>query len=396
MKILQAFDFFSLPHGGGVVDMMYWLAQALRQRGHEVVVYTSDFELDQEYIDSLQGVKVYPFRSWFHVSGIHIMPGIIAETREKLRDFDIMHLHCYRSFQNIVLHHYAMKYNIPYIIDAHGATMRIARADTGFKRLLKWVYDIAYGNRILKDASRVIAQNDMEASQYIEAGANEDKIVKLPLPLAVEEFARLPSPGLFRRRFDIKQEHLVLCLGRIHWIKGLDFLVEAFYEMVGYRNDVLLAIAGADDGYKHTLEKLISRLNISDRVIFTGFLRGEEKLSAMVDADVLVQTSKYEQSSKTPFEAIMCNTPVIVSKNTGAGEDVASIDAGYLVEYGDKSGLVDAIQDVLDNPDKARNRTEIAKLYIETNLSVARQTEKYESLYTEAVAAHKSRASGQK
>jgi len=75
---------------------------------------------------------------------------------------------------------------------------------------------------------------------------------------------------------------------------------------------------------------------------------------------------------------------------------VASIDAGYLVEYGDKSGLVDAIQDVLDNPDKARNRTEIAKLYIETNLSVARQTEKYESLYTEAVAAHKSRASGQK
>jgi glycosyltransferase involved in cell wall biosynthesis len=395
VKILQAFDFFSLPHGGGVVDMIYWLTKALRQRGHEVVVYTSDFELDREYIDSLQGVKVYPFRSWFHVSGIHVMPGIIAGTRKSLRNFDVIHLHCYRSFQNMVIHHYARKYNIPYIIDAHGATMRIARANTGLKRLLKWIYDVTCGNRILRGASRVIAQNEIEISQYIEAGASRDKIVLLPLPFATEEFARLPSPGLFRSRFGIEQKHLVLYLGRIHWIKGLDFLVEAFYELTGRRDDVMLAIAGADDGYKHTLEKMINRLNLSDRVIFTGFLGGEEKLSAIVDADVLVQTSVYEQSSKTPFEAILCNTPVIVSKNTGAGEDVASIDAGYLVEYGDKSGLVDAIQEVIDNPDKARDKTEIAKLYIESNLSLTRQTGKYEELYKEVLAVHRGGEKGE-
>lgn len=383
MKILQAFDFFSLPHGGGVVDLLYSLSKALEQRGHEVTIYASDFELDQEYIDSLSGVEVYPFRSWFHVSGIHVMPGIIAETRKKLRDFDIIHLHAYRSFQNVVIHHYARKYGIPYIMDAHGAILRIGRGNRGLKQLLKWVYDVSFGNRILRGAGKVIAQNEMEAGQYIVAGVSQDKIDQLHLPFATSEFARLPSAGLFRRRFNIKQEHIILYLGRIHWIKGLDFLIESFYELTKLRSDVVLAMVGADDGYRGSLEKLIDRLHLSNRVIFTGFLGGEDKLSAMVDADLLVQTSVYEQSSKTPFEAILCDTPVIVSKNTGAGEDVVRIDAGYLVEYSHKKELVDGIQYILDNPDEAQVKTQKAKKYIEANLSLASQAEKYEKLYQE-------------
>lgn len=389
MRILHVFDFFSLPHGGGIVDLLYWLSQSLKQRGHEVDIYTSDFELDRGYINSLQGVKVYPFHSWFHVSGIHVMPGIIAEAGKKLRNFDIIHLHAYRSFQNVVIHRYARKYNIPYIIDAHGAILRIGRGNKGLKQLLKWIYDVAFGNRILRDSGKVIAQNEMEASQYREAGVSQSKIIQLPLPFATGEFARLPSGGLFRRRFDIEQKHIVLYLGRIHWIKGLDFLIESFYELTKLRNDVVLAMVGADDGYKSTLEKMIYRLHLSNGVLFTGFLKGEEKLSAMVDADLLVQTSVYEQSSKTPFEAILCNTPVIVSKDTGAGDDVAKIDAGYLVEYGDKSELVDRIQYILDNPDKAQSKTQRAKKYIEANLSLTSQTEKYEKLYQEVTESHK-------
>jgi glycosyltransferase involved in cell wall biosynthesis len=385
MRILQAFDFFSLPHGGGVVDLLYWLSKTLKQRGHEVTIYTSDFDLDQEYIEPLPGVEVYPFHSWFHVSGIHIMPGIIAETRKKLRDFDIIHLHAYRSFQNVVISHYARKYNIPYIIDAHGAILRIGRGNKGLKQLLKWVYDVSFGSRILREAGMVIAQNEMEASQYDEAGVSQGKIARLPLPFATSEFTRLPSAGLFRRRFDIEQKHIILYLGRIHWIKGLDFLIESFYELTKLRSDIVLAMVGADDGYKSPLKKIIDRLNLSNRVIFTGFLQGEEKLSAMVDADVLVQTSVHEQSSKTPFEAILCDTPVIVSKDTGAGEDVAKIDAGYLVEYGNKSDLADRIQYILDNPDKAQVKTQRAKKYIEANLSLTSQTERYEELYAEVI-----------
>ncbi|GAG13211.1 unnamed protein product, partial [marine sediment metagenome] len=126
MRILQTVDFFSVQHGGGTVDLMYKLSRTLAQRGHEVEIYAGDFELDQKYIDSLPEVKVRTFHSWLSLPGVHFMPGIIGETRSRLKEFDIIHLHCLRSFQNAVIRHYAKKYGVPYIVDAHGSTPRKA------------------------------------------------------------------------------------------------------------------------------------------------------------------------------------------------------------------------------------------------------------------------------
>lgn len=387
MKVLQVFPLFSLPHGGGTVALLYKLSETLAKRGHEVVIYTSDFELDQEYIDSLSGVKVYPFHCVSGLAGFYLMPGIVGEAKRNLKDFDIIHLHCYRSFQNIVIHHYAKKYGIPYVVDAHGSTSRAAGGKRGFKWLLKWLFDIIFGYRILRDARRVIAETEIGVNEYKELGVNQDKIVLVTPPLVTEEFSQLPSPGLFRSRYNIKERHIILFLGRIHWIKGLDFLVESFYELAKSRSDVTLVIVGNDDGYKSTLDRLIDRLALSDKVLFTGFLGGEEKLSALVDADVLVQTSIYEQGTGVPFEAILCNTPIIVSKNTGGGENVSRIDAGYLVEWGNKNELGNTIQYVLDNPAEAQSKTQRAKEYIKANLSWAKGIEEYERLYASCVTA---------
>ena len=389
MKILQVFDFFSLPHGGGTVDILYRLSRTLRQRGHEVVIYTSDFELDQNYIDSLQGVNVYPFHSSLNLAGFRIMPGMIAEARRIIKDFNIIHLHCYRSFQNMVIHHYARKYGIPYVIDAHGSTLRIVEGNKGLKRALKWLYDVTFGYRILRDAGKVIAETEVGVNEYEKLGVNLDKIALIHPPLDVEEFSQLPPPGLFRRKYDLKERYVILFLGRIHWVKGIDFLVESFRQLVEQRNDAILVIVGRDDGYKATLDKRIGELGLSGRVLFSGFLGGEDKLSALVDADVLVQPSVYEQGARPSFEALLCNTPIIVSRNTGAGEEVAKIDAGLLVEYGNKGELRDAIQYVLEHQDEAQIKTQKAKEYIQANLSLARQTEKYEELYKQVAASYK-------
>jgi len=383
MKILQAVDSFSVPHGGGTVDLIYKLSRALVDRRHKVAIYTSDFELDRVYIDSLQGVKVYPFHSWLNLPRMYFVPGMIGEVRRQLKDFDIIHLHCFRSFQNIVIHHYAKKYGVPYVLDTHGSLPR--HGNKGFKWLLKWLFDITFGYRILEDASRVIAQTEVGVNEYKELGVNEGKIVLITPPFDIEEFSQLPSPGLFRREFNIKEKHIIMFLGRINWIKGLDFLVESFSELAQSKSDVILVIVGPDDGYKSTLDKLIEDLDLSDRVLFTGFLSGEGKLSALVDADVMVQTSVYEQGAWAPFEAILCNTPIIVSSNSGAGEDVKRIDAGYLVEYGNKNELRDMMQYVLDNPAEAAGKTHKAREYVKTNLSLEKGIEKYEELYEEVI-----------
>lgn len=384
MRILQVFDLFT-PHTNGTVKLLYELSKALLLRKHEVTIYCSDFKTDQGYIDSLEGLKAYPFHTRFNLAGFRIMPDMIGGARRGLNGFDIIHLHSCRSFANVVTHHYARKYSVPYVLDSHGSAPRMTAGKKGPKWLLKWLFDIAFGYRLLRDASRVIAETEVGINEYRELGVKEDKIVLITPPLPVEEFANLPAHGLFRQKYDIKAKHIVMFLGRINWIKGLDFLAESFYELARHRSDVILAIVGPDDGYKPTLDGLVGKLKLSDRVLFTGFLAGKDKLSALVDADVVVQTSRYEQGARAPLEAVLCGTPIIVSGNSGAGEYVRRIDAGYLVEWGNKSDLVDKIQYVLDNPDQAAVKTRKAKGYLETNQAMSSRIKEYEELYARCI-----------
>ena len=319
------------------------------------------------------------------------MPGMIREVKIKLKGFDIIHLHSYRSFANVVIHRYAQQYGIPYIVDAHGSIPRLTKGK------LKWFFDITVGKRILKDASRVVAETKVGITEGKEAGANQDKIVLLsPPPCDVSEFSQLPPPGLFRHKFNITEKHIIMFLGRIHWVKGLDFLIESFYELAQYRHDVILVIVGPDDGYESTLKTLISKLNLWDMVLFTGFLSGKEKLSALVDASVVVQTSRYEQGVGAPIEAVMCNTPIIVSGNTGSGEDVLRMDAGYLIEFGNKDDFRKKVEYVLNNPREAKIKTKKAKNYIKSNLSMAKKVEEYEYLYAICIEESEQIARGRK
>ena len=376
MKILQVFDFLSLPHGGGTVDIVYKLSRALEQRGHKVTVCIGDYRLDQDYIDSLVNVKVKVLRSWLNLHGLYIMPNIV---NLDVGDFDVIHLHCYRSFQNAVICHKARKYNIPYIIDAHGSTVDLNEN----KQIVRKLYDLFFGHKSLENASRVIAESEVGVGEYKKLGVDSNKIALIHPLLDTEEFDVLPQTGYFRNKYNIEERFIVLFVGRVHWAKGIEVLIEAVYKL--NRCDVCLAIVGQDDGFKLTLEKMTAERGISDKVLFTGFLTGDDKLSALVDADVLVQPSKNEAGARPSLEAILCNTPIIVTKNTGAGKEIASFDGGYLVEYGNANELSSTIQYILEHPNEAEVKTKKAKDYIRANLSFNKQVKKYEGLYEEVM-----------
>lgn len=379
MKILQVFDFFS-PHGGGTVDLLYKLSRALARRGHEVVIYTSDFKLDQSYIDSLPEVKVYPFHCVSKSAEFYFVPGMVKEIKKRLQYFDIVHLLCYRSFQNIVVHHYAKKSGVPYILEALGSLL----PGLG-KQGLKKAFDLAFGYKILKDASRVIAGTEAEAEEYKMMKVIPDRISTFLPGYDTDGFTQLPAKGGFRRRFNIREEHIILFLGRIHLIKGIDFLVRSFHKLVQERSDSIMAIVGPDDGYKPVLDGLVRELGIENKVLFTGFLSGVDKLSALVDADLLVQTSTYERAPGSPFEAVLCGTPIIVTSDTGAGDVVHKLDAGYLVGYGDEPGLKSLMQQILDNPAEARAKARGARQYIMKNLSWSEKVKDYEAVYQQVI-----------
>ncbi len=379
MKILHVFGLFSLSHGGGTVDLIYKLARAQIRRGHEVTIYTSNHALDQKYVDSLEGVNIYPFRSIVNMPGFYFTPKLIPEVKRNLKIFDIIHLHSQRCFQNIVIHYYSHKYGIPYIIDAHGSTPYTKKAS------LKKLFDIFFGNKIIRDCSRFIAESEIGVNEYKELGIEQDKIALIPPPFPVEDFVNLPEQGFFRRNYNIKQKHIIMFLGRIHWIKGIDFLVKSFYELTKRRDDTILVIVGPDDGYLKDLNNIIKKLDIKNRVLFTGFLEGMEKLSALVDASLVIQTSRYEQGAWAPFEAVLCGTPIVVTEHTGAGEDVRRLDAGYLVPFDDTHKLAGIMNQILEYPTEAKNKANKAAAYIRENMSMNTRIEDYENLYADCI-----------
>ncbi len=375
MKILHVFPFFTIKHGGGTCDLLYKIAYAQNEAGHDVTIWTGDYNFDSELADSLKGCNVRVFKSLMNF-GFYVMPNLILTAKREIDQFDVIHLHLYRSFQNLVITHYANKLNVPFVIDAHGSVDLFVR-----KRMLKKLFDVIIGRRLLRKASCLVAETADGVAQYLNIGMPNKKITILSPPFSVEEFKVLPPAGSFRKKYDILDNPIVMFLGRIHHIKGLDLLLDGFHVFQRDNPDARLLIVGSDDGYENELKTRIKEYQLEDSVIFTGFIFGNEKLEALVDADVVVQTSRYEEGAWAPFEAVLCGTPIIVSDNSGAGRDVKKINAGYLCKFGDKRDLSDKIQYVLDNTQAAKDKTLKAKTFIEQNLSMKSRVGEYIDMY---------------
>jgi len=319
MRILQVTPYFT-PFFGGSSEASYQLSKELAKRGHQVTVYTSDCKLADEPLFTVPRATIYPFKTWSRGANFYVTPSIIAQIKRQIGSFDIIHLHNYRTFQNIVAHQNAVRNGIPYILQAHGSLPRIVN-----KQGLKKVYDGFWGRRLLRDATKVIAVTEAEAEQFREAGVDGDRIEIIPNGIDLHEFSNLPSKGEFRRKHGLdSDQRIILYLGRIHPIKGLDLLIRAFASLPITLSDIKLVIVGYNSKYLVSLKKLAADLGISDDVLFVGGLFGQEKLEAYVDADVYVLPSVYGIFDITVLEAIACGTPVIITDTSGIAGIVKS------------------------------------------------------------------------
>jgi len=220
----------------------------------------------------------------------------------------------------------------------------------------------------------------MEAEQYKGMGVSEDKIEIIPYGIDLSVFDNLPERGEFRRKYDLgSAQRIILYLGRIHQIKGLDLLAQAFTDLSKALSNIKLVIVGPDDGYLPALKKLITDLGINDKVLFTGPLYRQGKLEAYVDADVYVLPSIYEIFSITLLEAFACGTPVIATDRCGIA-DVINGQAGLVVPY-DKEQLQQALLHMLDDHKMRLQFSERGKLLVREKFDWEKIAEQVERVY---------------
>lgn len=387
MKILQVTPFFSPVHGGSA-EVPYQLSRELAKKEHQITIYTSDYKLSSKYISSIPEIEVHSFKTWLGVASFYITPGMISTIRQEIKHLDVIHMHNYRTFQNIVARHYARKYGIPYVLQAHGS------ATTFFQKgMLKRIFDKVWGYRILRDATKLIALTPTEAEQYKSMGISEDKIEIVPNGIDLAEFENLPQRGQFRKKYGLDDaQKVVLYLARIHKIKGPDLLAKAFAELSKDLGDAKLIIAGPDDGYLAALKELIRELKIEEKVMFTGPLYGRDKLGAYVDADVYVLPSAYETFPVSVLEACACGTPVIVTDRCGIA-NVIDGQVGLVVTY-DKNQLQDALQRVLSDDQMRQKFRNGAKSLVREKSNWSKIAEQVEAIYEKCVSSKPSKSPG--
>ena len=324
MKILHVAHFFyPCLSAGGVVNASYQIASK-QSKDNDVKVLSSDSCKERlkfpngRYDVDVGGIKVDYFKNVsnrFKLATMLDTPLFSSfRIRKDIKNFEIVHIHEHRQTLAIIVSYFARRNNIPYIVQAHGSVLPFFQKE-GFKNL----FDKVFGFKILHDASCVFALTEVEKEQYLEMGVDEDKIEIVPLGIKLEEYENLPDYGKFRSRFNIGEEDkLILFVGRIHEIKGLDLLIDSFNDLTQNRangNSIKLAIVGPDDGYMYTLEEKIKEYSLEDDVIITGPLYKEEKQEALVDCNIFVMPSKYESFTTSGLEAMACSKPLVLTKN---------------------------------------------------------------------------------
>ena len=143
-----------------------------------------------------------------------------------------------------------------------------------------------------------------------------------------------------------KTDKIVLFLGRITMQKGPEYFLAAAKKVLEVIKNVKFIMAGNGDMMNRTIE-LAARLGIGSKVLFTGFLRGDDVRKAYQMADLYVMPSVSEPFGITPLEALQSNVPVLISKQSGIAEVLAN---ALKVDFWDIREMADKIVAVLRHP----------------------------------------------
>ena len=216
---------------------------------------------------------------------------------------------------------------------------------------------IAEEERIIATADRIVAANAVERSHLgRDYGADPRRIAVIPCGVDTELFAprdRVAS----RRALDLDGRSVLLYVGRIAPIKGLDTLLDAVARLRAADGPRLLVVGGeADeptDGHEAALRARADRLGLGDAVRFLGAQPQDVLPLYYAAADVTILPSYYESFGMVALEAMACASPVIASRVGGLTTTVQDGVTGFLVPEGDGRALAERIAALLADPDLA-------------------------------------------
>lgn len=239
-------------------------------------------------------------------------------------------------------------------------------------------------NMFIERASRGLTTHFIAVSgglqkALLQQGIPEKKITVIYNGLNPDDFKRNCTPGAWRKKMGIAPDvPLVAMIGRLHPVKGHRFFLKAAADILQSRPDVRFLVVGCGPE-RAGLEEYAKHLEISDSVIFTGFVSDVSEI--LPDLNLLVIPSLWEGFGLTALEAMVVGVPVVATSVGGLPEVVEHGTTGLLVPPADEAGLVRGIAWMLDHPREAGDMAQSAKAAVELKFTASVMARKTEDLY---------------
>ncbi len=337
----------------GVAWIMRDLATALGRAGAPVHVYAADcYGRGLPSIgDIFEPPCQYRTRKGLWLGGLSWSPALKPYLRKGIQSADVVHNHSVWMLPNSYASRIALAENKPLVITAHGALEPWALQNSGWKKRLvgRW-----FQYQDLKTASCIHVNSHNEMRGIRQLGLTQPVAV-IPNGIHLPDFQDLPDKTELAEAFPATADkRLILYMGRIHRKKGVDILVEAWGKLADEFSDAHLVVAGPDDGLLSKCTGIASRLNIHNRVTFTGNLQGRQKLQVLSAATLFVMPSHSEGFSMSVMEALACRLPVLLTPGCNFPE---AATAGAAIEVAPTIGeTYYGLRQLLELSDDARDR----------------------------------------
>lgn len=387
MRIMIASSTY-VPAMNGQAVFTTNLAEGLVKMGHKVLVVLDSHHVhaSQTFVNGVQLEEIKSISLNFLHAGVYFSPFPGSEVSRLFDTFqpEIVHIQDHyptcravvkvarrRRIKIVGSNHFIPENLAPYI-------PLLPRMKPMFNWIL-WQWMLT----IYKYVDVITAQSNAAAKLIHSQGLN---LPILPISCGIDLDHYYQNPAidreLYYRRYGLDSNKKVfLFLGRIDGEKRIDLLLRAM-ELLD-RDDIQLAIAGHGK-VEDKLQQLTAKLNLEQRVKFTGFIPEEDVPGLMNSVDVFVMPSEAELLSISTLEAMACGRPVLLANALALPELVKEGENGYLFKPGDVVDLVRYMKILADQSERWETMGKMSR-EIAISHSLDETLQKFEMLYSQLV-----------
>lgn len=318
------------PYIGGVPISIEHLAQALRERGHQVYVFAPTYkeQMEEPYV-----IRYPSFPVSIAKAPVPDVLTPVFEKKVKELGIELIHVHHPAIVGNVALH-LKKKYGIPVIFTYH----------TRYEQYLHYVKPLAclerrtgviekYLEYFCKKCDLLIAPTP-GIRDYLEKKGLKTPVRVLPTGIPAPCFLPdLEKAGQLRRQYKGNADYLFLTVSRLAKEKNLRFQLQGLAllkEVLKGRGRTFRHMMIGEGPQREELERLAEQLGLSEELVFLGNVPNPKMKEYQAAADAFLFSSKSETQGIVILEAMAAGNPVVAVDATGVRDVVQNGENGFL------------------------------------------------------------------